>query len=235
MGLSYERIKSSFVQGLESLGIVSLDPGRHKQLGEAVDSLSESIRKFLTEEQPEVVAAAPKADPAASADDVTSWLNDKELPKGWRFWQIPSTGHAPGRAVFAHYDVVTQSPVAGIAHVKLETPDKRLIDIQFKPDAGFAAFDELVEFAIKDYLNPPVAESEAVAPDPTLASETPADAQSQSPSPSSAQSESEPSSAPSEVSEPSDPDPTVSASSTEETTGSENSASESEATHADGQ
>lgn len=152
--LTYDRIKDSFVRQLESLGLVSLDSSRHKQLSEAVDSLADCIRKFVNEEQPEVAEALPKADPLASADDVAAWLPEITLPQGWKFWQVPSAAHGAGRAVFAVYDPVTQSPVTGRAHIKLQAPDGVLIGITVKPDDGKDALVELVNFTISEYGKP---------------------------------------------------------------------------------
>lgn len=149
--LTYDRIKDSFIRQLESLGLVSLDPGRHKQLSEAVDAHTEAVRKFLSEEQPEVATQVPKVDPAASANDTAGWLEDIELPKHWSFRQIPTTAHGAGRAIFAHYDVATQTPLAGIAHVHLIAPDQQIVDIRFKPDEGIEALRQLINEAIEDY------------------------------------------------------------------------------------
>lgn len=160
--LTYDRIKDCFVRQLESQGLVSLDTGRHKQLSDAVDSLAESLRRFITEEKPEIAAVLPKADPAASADEVALWLPEIALPNGWRFWQIPSVAHGAGRAVFPHYDVVEGRPVAGIAHIKLQTPDKTLIDIQFKPDDGMVKLAEMVKFTIDEFGKSADAEQLAV-------------------------------------------------------------------------
>lgn len=164
MAITYDRIKGSFVQQLESLGLVSLDQGRHKQLSDAVDGLADNLRKFLSDEQPALVAVKPLAEPAASADDVVEWLPAIELPAGWSFWKVPSTGHGAGRAVFAHYDNVNGTVVAGVAHVKLLTPDAKLIDIQLKPDDGIAAFRESVKFAVEEYTKPPVLNPSPVEP-----------------------------------------------------------------------
>jgi hypothetical protein len=86
-----------------------------------------------------------------------------DLPKGWSFRQIPTTAHGAGRSVFAHYDVATQTPVAGVAHVHLISPDNQIVDVKFKPDDGAEAFVTLLHEAIAEYEK----ESAAVAPDPT--------------------------------------------------------------------
>jgi hypothetical protein len=162
MSLTYDRIKDSFVRALESAGLVSLDPGRHKTLTDLVDQHTEAVRKFLTQEQPEVVAQAPKADPAASADDAAEWLPEIKLPEGWSFRQIPSTAHGAGASVFAHYDKATGTPVAGVAHVHLISPDKSIVDVRFKPDEGKAALVELVNHAVENFNKP-----ESVPPPPS--------------------------------------------------------------------
>ena len=154
--LPYDRIKGSFVRQLESLGLVSLDTSRHKILSEAVDSLCASLRKMFSEDEPEAKAAGVKAAPEASADDATAWVDDlaPKLPEPWKFRVIPSAHMGAGRAVFAHYDVATGTPVHGIAHVHLIAPDKRIVDVRFKPDEGQKAFDALVGFAISNYGKP---------------------------------------------------------------------------------
>lgn len=149
--LTYDRIKEGFVRALESAGLVSLDTGRHKTLIELCDAHTEAVRKFLTEETPEAVAQAPKADPTVGANEVAAWLGDVELAKDWKFYQVPTTHHGAGRAVFAHYDVESGTPIAGVVHVKLVTPDNHLLDLQFKPADGEESFKALVASTIEMY------------------------------------------------------------------------------------